>query len=116
MLDEMGRQVDACTVSTPDHSHAPATAMALHLGKACYTQKPLAHSIYECRKLGELARKMKVATQMGNQGTASNSLRSNAYKVRAGALGTVKEVHVWTNRPIWPQGIDRPEAKMPPDN
>jgi predicted dehydrogenase len=112
MFDEMGKQIDACTVSIPDHSHAPATAMALHLGKACYTQKPMAHSIYECRHLGELARKMKVATQMGNQGTADNSMRRNAYKVRAGALGTVKEVHVWTNRPIWPQGVDR-SAEMP---
>jgi predicted dehydrogenase len=90
--------------------------MALHMGKAAYTQKPLAHSVYECRQLGILARKMKVATQMGNQGTADNSLRRNAYRIRAGALGTVKEVHVWTNRPIWPQGIDRsPEKPVPPN-
>jgi predicted dehydrogenase len=116
MYDEMGKQIDAVTVSTPDHSHGPATALALHMGKAAYTQKPLAHSIYECRHLGMLARKMKVATQMGNQGTADNTLRSNAYKIRAGALGAVKEVHVWTNRPIWPQGIDRPAPKPVPAN
>src|SRR5579871_1550120 len=114
MLDEMGRQVDACTVSTPDHSHAPATAMALHLGKHVYTQKPLAHSIYECRRLGELARRMRAATQMGNQGTADNSMRQNAYRVRAGALGAVREVHVWTNRPIWPQGGERSATKPVP--
>src|SRR5207244_2179407 len=75
MFDEMGKEIDAVTVSTPDHSHGPATAIALHLGKHAYTQKPMAHSVYECRKLGELARKMKVATQMGNQGTADNSMR-----------------------------------------
>jgi predicted dehydrogenase len=115
MFDEMGKQIDGVTVSIPDHSHAPATAIALHLGKAAYTQKPLAHSIYEARQLGMLARRMKVATQMGNQGTADNSMRKNAYKVRAGALGAVKEVHVWTNRPIWPQGIERPAEKPVPD-
>jgi predicted dehydrogenase len=115
MFDEMGKQFDAVTVSIPDHNHAPATALALHMGKPSYTQKPLAHSIYECRQLGMLARRHKVVTQMGNQGTASNSLRKNAYAVRAGALGTVTEVHVWTNRPIWPQGIERsPEKPVPP--
>ena len=116
MYDEMGKQIDGVTVSIPDHSHGPATALALHMGKAAYTQKPMAHSIYECRQLGNLARKMKVATQMGNQGTADNSMRKNAYKVRAGAIGVAKEVHVWTNRPIWPQGVDRPAEKPIPAN
>ena len=115
MYDEMGKQIDAVTVSIPDHSHGPATAMALHMGKAAYTQKPLAHSVYECRQLGMLARKMKVATQMGNQGTADNTLRRSAYRIRAGALGVVKEVHVWTNRPIWPQGIERSAEKPVPE-
>ncbi len=115
MYDEMGKQIDVVTVSIPDHSHAPATAMALHMGKAAYTQKPLAHSVYECRQLSMLAHKMKVVTQMGNQGTADNSMRKNAYRVRAGAIGTVTEVHVWTDRPIWPQGNDRsPERPIPP--
>jgi predicted dehydrogenase len=116
MLDEMGKQIDGVTVSIPDHSHAPAAAMAMHLGKAVYCQKPLAHSLYEVRHLSELARKRKVATQMGNQGTADNSMRRNAYKVRAGALGTVTDVHVWTNRPIWPQGIPRSAEKPIPPN
>ena len=105
MLDEMHKQIDGVTVSVPDHSHGPAASAAMHLGKAVYCQKPLAHSIYEVRALSELARHKKVATQMGNQGTADNSMRANAYKVRAGALGVVKEVHVWTDRPIWPQGL-----------
>jgi predicted dehydrogenase len=114
MLDEMGKSIDAVTVSTPDHMHAPASALAMRMGKACFTQKPLTHSIYEARKLGEIAREMKVATQMGNQGTADRKLRETAAVVRSGALGSVKEVHVWTNRPIWPQGGGRPpEAPVP---
>lgn len=116
MFEEMGKEIDAVTVSIPDHSHGPATALALHHGKHAYTQKPLAHSIYECRQLGALATRMKVATQMGNQGTADSSLRRNAYKVRAGAIGVVSEVHVWTNRPIWPSGMDRPIPIDPPAN
>jgi predicted dehydrogenase len=114
MLDEMGRDIDAVTVSTPDHTHAPASALAMRMGKACFTQKPLTRTIYEARKLGEIAREMNVATQMGNQGTASNSLRKTSALIQAGALGNVQEVHVWTNRPIWPQGGPRPpEAPVP---
>jgi predicted dehydrogenase len=114
MLDEMGSGIDAVTVSTPDHMHAVATAAALHLGKACYTQKPLAHSVWECRQLADLARSKKVATQMGNQGTGDNSMRRNAALVRQGALGKVTEVHVWTNRPIWPQGMELPAPAAVP--
>ncbi len=95
-------------------SHAAATALALRHGKHVYTQKPLARTVYECRKLAELAREYQVVTQMGNQGTADSSLRRNAHLVRAGALGAVSEVHIWSNRPIWPQGIDRPPAAEPP--
>ena len=114
MLDEVGKNIDAVTVSTPDHMHAPASAMAMRMGKACFTQKPMTRTIYEARKLGEIAREMNVATQMGNQGTASNSLRKTAKIVRGGAVGKVSEVHVWTNRPIWPQGGERPpEAPVP---
>ncbi|MEX0676425.1 MAG: Gfo/Idh/MocA family oxidoreductase [Pirellulales bacterium] len=114
LLDEMGKDVDAVTVSTPDHMHAPISALAMRMGKACFTQKPLTRTIYEARKLGEIAREMKVATQMGNQGTASNSLRKTSQLIRAGAVGSVKKVHVWTNRPIWPQGTPRPpEAEVP---
>jgi len=116
MLDEMGKNVDAVTVSTPDHMHAPAAALAMRMGKACFTQKPLTRTIQEARKLGEIAREMNVATQMGNQGTASNSLRKTAELIRAGSVGNVKEVHVWTNRPIWPQGGPRPAEATPPAN
>jgi predicted dehydrogenase len=116
MLDEMGTGVDAVTVSIPDHMHAVASAAAMQMGHACFTQKPLAHSVWECRRLAEIARDKKVATQMGNQGTADGSLRKNAALVRAGALGVVTEVHVWTNRPIWPQGQDLPAPKDPPAN
>ncbi len=114
MLDEMGKSIDAVTVSTPDHTHAVASAAAMKLGKHCFTQKPLSHDIFEARKLAEIAKENKVATQMGNQGTAANSLRKAAAIVRGGALGAIKEVHVWTNRPIWPQGGDRPEEKPVP--
>ena len=114
MLDEMGKGIDAVTISTPDHTHAPAAAMAMRMGKHCFCQKPLTHSIYEARRLAQIARETKVATQMGNQGSAGSGLRRNAALVRAGALGTVKEVHAWTNRPIWPQGIARPEPASGP--
>ncbi len=116
MLEENRDSIDAVTVSTPDHCHAPAAAMAMKLGKHTFCQKPLTHSIYEARRLGEIAREMKVATQMGNQGTAEPSLRKAAAIIKSGALGNVKEVHVWTNRPIWPQGGDRPESKEPPSH
>jgi predicted dehydrogenase len=116
MLDEVGKNVDAVTVSTPDHMHAPASAMAMRMGKACFTQKPLTRSIWEARELGKIAAEAKVATQMGNQGTASNSLRKTAALVQAGAVGNVKEVHVWTNRPIWPQGGARPAEGQVPAN
>ena len=115
MLDEMGKSIDAVTVSTPDHCHAAASAMAMRMGKGCFTQKPMTHTLYEARKLAEIAREKKVATQMGNQGTANDSLRKAAAVLRAGGVGNVKEVHVWTNRPIWPQGGDRPRdtAEVP---
>lgn len=114
MLDEMGDKIDAVTVSTPDHVHATAAAMALNMGKHCFVQKPLTHSIYEARVLGELAREKGVATQMGNQGTANDSLREAAAVLRSGALGTIKEVHVWTNRPLWPSLTERLTAKPVP--
>jgi predicted dehydrogenase len=116
MLEEMGNSIDAVTVSTPDHVHAPAALMAMRMGKHCFCQKPLTHSIYEARLLGKVAAEQGVATQMGNQGTAYRGLRKAAAMIRAGALGTVKEVHVWTNRPIWPQGGPRPAPKDPPPN
>jgi len=114
MLDEAGKDIDAVTVSTPDHMHAVIAAMAMKMGKHVYCQKPMTHDISEARRLAEIAREMKVATQMGNQGTAQDSLRKAAAIVRTGVLGAIKEVHVWTNRPIWPQGGNRPEEKPVP--
>ncbi len=114
LFDEMAGKFDAVTVSTPDHTHAPAAVRAMKEGLAVFCQKPLTHSLWEARRMGEVAREMKVVTQMGNQGTAQSGLRRSAAIVQAGALGPVSEVHVWTNRPIWPQGIARPESKPVP--
>jgi predicted dehydrogenase len=103
MMDEMGKQIDAVTISTPDHTHAVATMRAIKEGKHVYTQKPLTHTVLEARKLREAAKQYKVSSQMGNQGSAENGLRRAVEIVQAGGIGDVKEVHVWTNRPVWPQ-------------
>jgi predicted dehydrogenase len=106
MLDEMGKGIDAVTVSTPDHTHAPASIRAMKMGKHVYCQKPLTHSVAEARLMRETAKQQKVATQMGNQGTAADGLRRAVEIIQAGTIGPVREVHVWTNRPIWPQGAE----------
>lgn len=106
MLEELDDSIDAVTVSTPDHTHAVVAMQAMSMGKHCFCQKPLTHSIEEARMLGKAAVENKVQTQMGNQGTAGSNLRLSAALIRAGVVGTVKEVHVWTNRPVWPQSID----------
>lgn len=116
MLDEMHGEIDAVTVSTPDHSHAPASIMAMKHGLHCFCQKPLTRSLHEARRMAEVASEMNVATQMGNQGTAGAGLRRAAKVIQAGALGDVTEVHVWTNRPVWPQGGDAPEPSPQPEN
>jgi len=116
MLEEMEKSIDAVTVSTPDHTHAVAAVMAMRMGKHCFCQKPLTHSIYEARLMGEVAREKKLATEMGNQGTAMAGLRKAAALIKAGALGEVSEVHVWTNRPIWPQGGPRPKPSKCPSS
>ena len=116
MLEELGDSIDAVTVSTPDHTHAPAALMAMRMGKHCFCQKPLTRSVYEARLMGQVAREKGLATQMGNQGTASPGLRRAAAWLRAGVLGTVQEVHVWTNRPIWPQGVLTPKEGPCPDS
>jgi predicted dehydrogenase len=108
MFEENEKNIDAFTVSTPDHCHAVIASMGMKMGKHAFVQKPMTRSLYEARYLGELATKHQVATQMGNQGTANNDLREAAAILRTDALGPVKEVHVWTNRPVWPQGLDRP--------
>ncbi len=113
MLDEMGKEIDACTISTPDHVHALAASMAMRMGKHVYVQKPLTQSVYEARYLRQLAKETKVATQMGNQGSAGNGLRRAVEVIQAGVIGQVRELHVWSNRPIWPQGIDRPAGEDP---
>ncbi len=114
MLDKMGDKIDAVTVSIPDHNHAVAAAMAMKKGKHVYCQKPLCHSIWEARRIGEIAKETGVATQMGNQYTADACVRKPAQQIKNGQIGTVKEVHIWTNRPIWPQGEDRAPAKEVP--
>ena len=106
LFSQMGDKFDAVTVSTPDHTHAVATLQAIQMGKHCYTQKPLTHSIEEARMLGDAAREAGVITQMGNQGTADSNLRQSAALIKKGVVGKVSEVHVWTNRPVWPQSYN----------
>ena len=116
MLEEQ-KGIDAVIVSTPDHHHAFAAVMAMKLGKHVYCQKPMAHSIWEARLMRQVAARQKVATQMGNQGHSYDSTRRLVELVQAGVLGDVREVHVWTDRPIWPQGVDRPAGEDPvPEN
>ena len=116
LLDKMGDRVDAVTVSTPDHNHAVIAAKAMKMGKHVYCQKPLTHTIWEARRLGEIARETGVITQLGNQFTSYNPMRKAAYQLRAGQVGTVEEVHIWTNRPVWPQGESRKPEKAVPKN
>ena len=111
MLEKMGKSIDACTISTPDHTHAVATSLAMKMGKHCYTQKPLTHNVYEARHLTKLAAETGVATQMGNQAHAGEPIRRAVELVRAGIIGNVTEAHIWTNRPIWPQGMKARPAK-----
>ena len=120
MLDKEEKNIDAVTVATPDHIHAVASISAIKRGKHVYCEKPLTHSIYEARTLAEAARQYKVATQMGNQGQASEETRLMCEYIWDGAIGPVREVHVWTDRPLrglndvyWPQGVDRPDDTPP---
>lgn len=113
---EKQKDIDAVTVSTPDHAHAPAALLAMKLGKHVYCQKPLTHSVYEARLMAETARKHNVVTQMGNQAHAGEPIRRAVELIRAGVIGQVSEAHMWTNRPIWPQGLTRPaEAQTVPE-
>ena len=113
MLEEMGDQIDAVMISTPDHTHAVAAMAAMRMGKHVFVQKPLTHSIHEARELRKAARKYKVVSQMGIQGSASEGARLIYEWVHGGVIGTVREVQCWTNRPVWPQGIDRPSETPP---
>ncbi len=111
MLEEMKGDIDAVSVSTPDHMHGIQSMAAMELGKHVYVQKPLTHDIYEARQLTEAAHKYKVVTQMGNQGASGDGVRKMQEWYQAGLIGDVMEVYVWTNRPIWPQGIGWPQQK-----
>jgi predicted dehydrogenase len=110
MLDKEGDSIDALTVSTPDHMHAPITMTALQRGIAVYTQKPLTRTVYEARRLTEAAAEAGVSTQMGNQHHSGKGYRTLVKIVQQGFLGKIREAHTWSNRPIWPQGIDRPQG------
>jgi predicted dehydrogenase len=107
------KDLDAVVVTVPDHSHAVASMAAMKLGRHVYCEKPLTHSVYEARQMTLAARERKVATQMGNSGHSSEAIREAVEWVRAGAVGPVREVHCWSNRPIWPQGISRPAGTPP---
>ncbi|MDB4614134.1 Gfo/Idh/MocA family oxidoreductase [bacterium] len=111
MLDQMGDKVDIVTVSTPDHNHACAAIKAMRMKKHIYCQKPLTWSIREARMMREVAAETGVVTQMGNQGTSEDGLREAVEVIRSGAIGDVAEVHIWSNRPVWPQGIGRPAGE-----
>ena len=113
LLDEMGKDIDAVTVSTPDHHHGSAALRAMKLGKHCFCQKPLVQTVYEARQMRKVAAEKKLATQMGNQGSAESGLRRAVEVLQAGVIGKPVELHVWTNRPIWPQGLDRPKGEDP---
>ncbi len=113
-LEEMGEKIDACTVSTPDHMHAPISMAAMSMGKHVYTQKPLTWCVGESRAMKAMAKEKGVITQMGNQGSGHDSLRRGVEIVQAGIIGEVKEIQAWTNRPVWPtQGKPRAEGEDP---
>ncbi|HYO24832.1 MAG TPA: Gfo/Idh/MocA family oxidoreductase [Lacipirellulaceae bacterium] len=114
MLDKLGDQIDVVIISTPDHTHAVMAGKAMRMKKHVYVQKPLTHTIWEARELARIAREMGVVTQMGNQYTALPAMRQAAARIRAGQVGKVTDVYVWTNRPIWPQGLERPASAPVP--
>jgi hypothetical protein len=105
MLDEQGANIDAVIIAIPDFMHATAAMWAMERGKHVYVQKPLTRTIWEARQLQDAAAKYRVATQMGNQGYSNEGTRQAAEMIWAGEIGAVAEVHAWTNRPIWPQGV-----------
>jgi predicted dehydrogenase len=110
---ERQRDIDAVLIATPDHTHAVIAEAAMRAGKHVYVQKPLAATVHECRVLARTADETGVVTQMGNQGHSSDTARVINEWIQAGVIGPVREVHIWTNRPIWPQGVPRPLAEPP---
>jgi hypothetical protein len=109
MFEEMGKNIDAVIVATADHTHAIIAATAITMGKHVYVQKPLTHSVYESRLLTKLAAKYKVATQMGNQGASGDGVATACEWLWNGEIGEVTRVDTFTDRPIWPQGLNKPE-------
>jgi predicted dehydrogenase len=116
MLAAMKGKIDAVVISTPDHHHAIASALAMRQGLHTYCEKPLTRTIWEARQIAKIAREHRVATQMGNQSTASTAMRKAAALIRSGVFGAPKEVHLWTDRASgwWKQGVPRPDPKQPP--
>jgi predicted dehydrogenase len=120
MLDKEDKNIEGVVVGTPDHLHAPVSIAAMKRGKHVYCEKPLTHTVQEALLMGQVAREHNVATQMGNQGQASEETRLLCETIWDGAIGQVREVHVWTDRPMqgtnkwyWPQGVDRPKGEDP---
>lgn len=112
MLDKENKHIDAVIITTPDHMHAVQAMAAMQLGKHVYVEKPLTHDIYEARMLTQAARRYRVVTQMGNQGSSGDDTRRVETWIQQGLIGDVHTVHVWTNRPTWPQGIPTPKGKF----
>ena len=112
---EQQKDVEAVIVATPDHSHAVIALTAIRAGKHVYVQKPMTHSVYEARVLTQAAREHKVATQMGNQGHSGDGTRLVREWIQGGAIGAVRDIHVWTNRPVWSQSVEveRPKEQPP---
>ena len=109
MLDEMGKSIDAVVIATPDHTHAVITMASMQSGKHVYVQKPLTHSVYESRVLLEASRRYNLVTQMGNEGHSNDEVSEVCEWIWSGAIGEISKIDAWTNRPIWPQGLMRPE-------
>lgn len=112
MFDKMGKEIDGVVIATPDHTHALIAAEAIVMGKHVYLQKPLTHSVYESRLLTKLGEKYKVCTQMGDEGASREEFRTVADVIWSGTLGEVTKVETYTNRPIWPQGLQTPTEEQ----
>ncbi|MDR2982278.1 MAG: Gfo/Idh/MocA family oxidoreductase [Puniceicoccales bacterium] len=115
MFDKMGKKIDAVTVSTPDHTHFTVSMTAMMMGKHVYVQKPMAHTVDQARRMTKAAADNKIVSQMGNQGHSQTHIRVAKEWYEASLLGDIAEVHSWSDRPIWPQGMDKfqPEAPVP---
>jgi predicted dehydrogenase len=109
MYDELGKSADAVMIATADHTHAITAAHAMTMGKHIYCEKPLTHTVYESRLLTKLADKYQLATQMGNQGSSNEGVNLICEWLANGEIGEVSRVEAFTDRPIWPQGLNRPE-------